>query len=99
MGNAIKVGGMGSADALGMPPEFAGSMAAAIEAALNTLLAAEGKPELPVDDNSPETRDRRMLFVAIAQGIVNHLTANEAAFVVIDEFAVPTGETIDIQTA
>lgn len=61
--------------------DFANSMARAMETALNNVLVAEGKPALPTD-NSAETRDRRTLFVAIAQGVVNHLVANPDAFVV-----------------
>ena len=97
MGNKIKPGAMGSGNAVGMPPEFAGSLAAAIESVLNSILAAEGKQTFALNDNSREARDRRMLFVAIAQGVVNHLTANEAAFV-IQAGSLDTGETIDIRT-
>lgn len=71
----------------GQAPNFAGSMAAAMEAALNVLLAAEGRPTVP-DDDSAETRDRRILFLAIAQGIVNHLVANEDAFVIENDSGV-----------
>jgi hypothetical protein len=68
----------------GQAPFFAGSMAAAMEDALNDLLVAEGRPEVSTDD-SAETRDRRVLFLAIAQGIVDHLVANQDAFVVRDD--------------
>jgi len=74
----------------GQAPNFAGSMAAAMEAALNVLLAAEGRPTVP-DDNSSETRDRRILFLAISQGIVNHLAAHQDAFVVEDDSSVRLG--------
>ena len=73
MGDKLKAGGQAA--------QFAGSMAAAMEAKLNVLLAAEGRPTVPTDD-SAETRDRRVLFLAIAQGIVDHLVANEDAFVI-----------------
>lgn len=63
------------------PTSFADSMAEAIETALNDLLAAEGKPTVPTDD-SPETRDRRILFVAISRGVINHLVNNEDAFTI-----------------
>jgi hypothetical protein len=76
MGNKLKPGGQA--------PNFAGSMAAAMEAALNKLLDDEDRPTVP-DDNSAETRDRRILFLAISQGIVNHLVANEDAFVIEDD--------------
>ncbi len=97
MSNKIKPGAMGSSSTVGMPPEFANSLAAAIEAALNDILSAEGKQTFALDDNSRAARDRRMLFIAIAQGIVSHLTANETAFV-IQAAGVDTGETINIQT-
>ena len=73
MGDKLKPGGQA--------PNFAGSMAAAMEEALNKLLEAEDRPTVP-DDDSAETRDRRILFLAIAQGIVSHLVANEDAFVI-----------------
>ena len=76
MGNKLKPGGLGSAAAVGTPGEFANSMAKAMEDALNALLASEGKPTVPTD-NSPETRDRRIMFLAIARGVVDHLVANE----------------------
>ena len=65
-------------------PGFANSMAAAMEAALNNLLDGVGRPRVPTD-NSDETRDRRVMFLAIAQGIVNHLVANQDAFTIVDD--------------
>jgi hypothetical protein len=80
MGNQLKAGGLGvKSDTSAVPSAFASSMAKAMEDALNTLLDAEGHPRVPVD-NTPESRDRRLMFVAIAQGVVNHLVANEDAF-------------------
>jgi hypothetical protein len=76
MGNTLIPGGQ--------VPDFAGSMAAAMENALNALLLAEGRPQVPTDD-SPETRDRRVMFLAIAQGIVAHLVANQDAFRIVDD--------------
>lgn len=84
MASTLKPGGLGSPNHVGTPPEFNGSMAEAMETALNALLIAEGRPEL-LRDNSTESRDRRLLFVAIAQGVVNHLTANQAAFTIRDD--------------
>ncbi|HEY5955636.1 MAG TPA: hypothetical protein VIV60_03740 [Polyangiaceae bacterium] len=82
MGDKLKPGGLGDADdPSDFPNAFANSMAKAMEDALNDLLDDEDKPTLPTD-NSPETRDRRLMFVAIARGIVNHLVANEAAFTI-----------------
>jgi hypothetical protein len=52
---------------------YAGSMAAEIEAQLNTLLTLDGLPALSLDAGDREVRDRRRLFVAIARGVVKHL--------------------------
>jgi hypothetical protein len=105
MANTLRAGGLGNpSPARGKPPAFAGSMAEAMENALNELLDEAGMPTFDVDDNSPETRDRRRLFVAIARGIVRHLDDNDAAFVIWsapDAFGhrVPTGEIVEIETA
>jgi hypothetical protein len=80
MGNTLTPGGQA--------PSFAGSMAAAMEAALNVLLVAEGRPPVSTDD-SDETRDRRIMFLAIAQGIVNHLVGNQDAFRVVGDNGTP----------
>ena len=77
----IKPGGMGSLGQAEPPPDFAGSMAQAIEEQLNALLLADGLAELP-RENTPEVRDRRRLFVAISRGIVQHLNAQRAAITV-----------------
>jgi hypothetical protein len=82
MGDTLKAGGLGSAAAGGTPPEFAASMAQAMELALNELLIAEGRDTVSTE-NTTETRDRRILFVAIARGIVRHLSANHDAFDVV----------------
>jgi hypothetical protein len=74
MGTTLKRGGV-------LPTEFAGSMAEAMEVALNQLLSATGKPTVPTDD-SDEVRDRRILFVAIARGVIDHLVDNEDAFTI-----------------
>jgi hypothetical protein len=74
MGTTLKLGGLD-------PDDFADSMAEAMEEALNQLLSDEGKPTVPTDDTE-ETRDRRILFVAIARGVINHLVDNEDAFTV-----------------
>ena len=76
MGNTLIPGGQ--------VPDFAGSMAAAMESALNALLDDEGRPRVPTD-NSTETRDRRIMFLAIARGIVDHLAANQDAFRVVGD--------------
>lgn len=87
MGNTIKPGGMGDAADATTPAAFAGSMAEAIETALNALLAADNLPQIPTADNSKQTRDRRRVFVAICRGIVSHLNDNAAAIAV----SVPDG--------
>jgi hypothetical protein len=74
MANTLKRGGVD-------PTSFANSMAEAMEVALNDLLSDQGKPTVPTDD-SDETRDRRILFVAIARGVIDHLVANEDAFTI-----------------
>jgi hypothetical protein len=61
------------------PSDFPGSMAQAIEQSLNALLIHDGKDPLPTAE-TPETRDRRRLFIAIAQGVIDHLQANADAF-------------------
>ena len=43
----------------------------------------EGNPTVPVD-NSRESRDRRIMFLAIAKGVIDHLVANEEAFQIRD---------------
>jgi hypothetical protein len=58
-------------------------MAQAIERALNDLLIGEGRDPLSTA-NTTATRDRRMLFVAIAQGVVRHLVDNANAFRIED---------------
>jgi hypothetical protein len=58
-------------------PATNGSMAAAIEWHLHQLL-----PALPSDD-TPEARDRRRFFAAIALGVIDHLKANPEALQVV----------------
>jgi hypothetical protein len=55
-------------------------MAQAMEQALNELLEQEEGRETVSTENTPETRDRRIMFVAIARGILRHLRDNQAAF-------------------
>lgn len=80
MGDKLVPGGLGAATDVGKPADFAGTMAEAIEDALWALLAPDRR--FNKNDNSPEARDRRMLFVAIAQGVCGHLQQNAAAFTV-----------------
>jgi hypothetical protein len=55
--------------------DFDDSMAQEIEQALNDVRAEEGMDALPTGD-----RDRRMLFIAIARGVIAHLQSNSQAF-------------------
>ena len=82
--NTLKRGDLGFVgDASPIPSAFADSMANAMEDALNVLLASEGNPTVPVD-NTRESRDRRIMFLAISKGIIDHLVANEGAFQIRD---------------
>lgn len=84
MGSILKAGGLGAVGEPGIPGDFAGSMAKAMEDALNELLSDEEGREPVSTENTSETRDRRIMFVAIARGILRHLDANQAAFDVTD---------------
>jgi hypothetical protein len=81
---ALRPGGMGDrGNDASVFAEFENSMAQAIERALNELLVDEGRDPLSTA-NTTATRDRRLLFVAIAQGVVNHLVDNADAFRIED---------------
>lgn len=54
---------------------FANSMAEEMELALNAVREEEGMEALPTGD-----RDRRMLFIAIARGVINHMENKNGAF-------------------
>ena len=84
MGDKLKAGNMGGKGNESVTPSaFADSMAAKIEEELSALLVGEGRDPLDLNDNSSETRDRRVLFVAIAKGVIKHLVANQDAFRVV----------------
>ena len=91
MADKLRPGGMGDINL-----EFPNSLAESIEKALNALLLADGFERLPVDNNTEETRHRRRLLVAIAQGVVRHLVDNADAFQIVDAANNPTGEKIQI---
>ncbi len=93
----LKPGNLGDPSDGAIPPAFADSMAAAMESALNVLLTSEGHDPVPVD-NTPESRDRRTMFIAIAQGIVSHLVAKQAAFVIKDSLNNTVGLHIEINS-
>lgn len=70
--------------------DFEDSMAAEIEDALRDVRLEEGLAP-PVDDD-----DRRMLFVAIARGVIAHLQKNEAAFRIRVQGTLPVDTNPDI---
>jgi len=92
MPDSLKPGLMGSANDTSTPDAFAHSMAANIEAAFSELLQDAGLPAL-TDDNSKESRDRRRLFVAIAQGVVRHLVQHQDSFTI---FVPHTGNDVTV---
>src|SRR5689334_13076832 len=97
MANEFRPGGMGPKTPDGPTPgDFQNSLASSIESALNTLLSNDGLDTLP-DNNSEETRHRRRVFVAIAQGVIRHLRDNTDALVIVDAANNPTGEKIHIK--
>ncbi|GHE08567.1 hypothetical protein [Streptomyces alanosinicus] len=70
----FRPGGMGDKGGTDTPAAFAGSLAATIEHKLHDLVRTEtGKEPFALDDNSPDARARRALFVAISQAVVEHL--------------------------
>src|SRR5262249_61224746 len=97
MANQLRSGGMGTKGSGGEPVEFQNSLAESIEKALNALLSADGLEQVPVSNNTDETRNRRRLMAAIAQGVVRHLVDNAASFEILDALNNPTGFKIRIQ--
>ena len=77
-----------------VPPEFAGSMAANIEAVFAKVSQDAGMPPLILTTNTVSDRDRRLIFVAIAQGVVEYLVANPDAFQITDTFGTTLAITI-----
>ncbi|HEV2415938.1 MAG TPA: hypothetical protein VGX27_14130 [Candidatus Dormibacteraeota bacterium] len=90
----LKAGQMGDPSELRMPVEFADSMASYIEAAFDKANQGEGKPPLALDSNTSDDRDRRMIFVAIAQGVIEYLVAGQADFTIFDTSANTTSQFI-----
>jgi len=67
--------------------EFDNSMAQEIEDALALLMG-------PLPPGPPKVvDDRRRLFIAIANGVINHLRDNQAAFEITYKFGVGTDKT------
>lgn len=77
---------------------FPSSMADAMERAFNQLLHNDGKAEFPIDSSQDETKDRRRLFSAIAQGVVAYLRDNPDAFHIADLNTDSEHITIYVQT-
>ena len=63
--------------------DMAGSLADEIEDALRATRLEAGLPAPPDDD------DRRILFIAIGRGVVEHLKQNQAAFAIHVEGPLP----------
>jgi hypothetical protein len=89
-------GALGDPTATGKPAAFAGSMADAIETAMHDLLPPE--QQFDPNDNSKESRDRRILFVAIAQGVVSYLNAHADAFIVTHTTGAAVTHSVDLDT-
>jgi hypothetical protein len=70
---------------------FADSMAAEIEGAYDEVLAEAGKDPLP----EAGQQDRRILFTAIARGVIYHLAKKHAALTVTVPVN-PTGQPIAV---
>jgi len=64
------------------------TMAAAIERHLRELMATP-----PPTENTPEARDRRVLFAGIARGVIDHLRQHPEALEVVFT-SVPPNHTI-----
>jgi hypothetical protein len=79
------------------PGDFVSSMADAMDTAFHELLSAEPMGTFETDTNTKEARDRRRLFVAIAQGIVRHLKDNAGALLIKDASNNVVNIHIDIQ--
>jgi hypothetical protein len=62
--------------------DFDGSMAAAIEAAFAEVWGERGLDPLPANPDPDERDNRRMLYLAIARGVIKHLKANPDSFAV-----------------
>lgn len=90
----LKPGRMGPASSPQVPSAFTASMAQAMENAYRQSLVDDGKHPFETAGNSEEDRDRRRIFVAIAQGVVGHLAANTDAIKVVPQ---GTGWRIEIR--
>jgi hypothetical protein len=95
----LKPGALGSPTDPSTPTAFAASMAAAIEDAYCNSLAADGKTIFDRSTNAESDRDRRRIFVAIAQGVTEHLRANADALRVTADVPLPPNTHIEIDVA
>jgi hypothetical protein len=80
-------------------PAFLDSMASEIESELSALMTNDGLPPLSMDPTDRSVRDRRRLFVAIARGVVRHLTDNPDAFILSTNTAGVTAALDHIETS
>jgi len=80
-------------------PAFLDSMASEIESELSALMTNDGLPPLSMDPTDRSVRDRRRLFVAIARGVVRHLTENPDAFILSTNTARVTAALDHIETS
>jgi len=94
MADALHAGNMGPASAASTPNEFIGTMAQRIEDAYWALLAPE--QQFDRTTNTEQDRDRRRIFVAIAQGMVEHLHDHQGAFRVAADSPLPINIRIEI---
>ena len=74
--------------------DFEDSMAQEIENAYNAVLSENGKQPLP----SSDALDRRMLFIAISRGVINHLQKKHKA-VTTKLPEPPAGQTVAAEIA
>ncbi|MEV7731562.1 hypothetical protein AB0O75_05490 [Streptomyces sp. NPDC088921] len=97
----FRPGGLGDRNGTDTPTAFAGSLAAAIDEKLHDLLTQDtGNEPYPMDDNSPDTRARRALFVAVAQAVLDHLRAHAAAGLTVkDVHGAPCTVTVKVESS
>ncbi len=59
---------------------FADSMALEMEKALDEVRSEAGLPQLPSPADPKDLENRRILFIAIARGVIRHLQKKNQAF-------------------
>jgi len=94
MADPLYAGAMGSAADASTPVEFQDSLASLIEDRYWALLDPDNRFDRTT--NAETDRDRRRLFVAIAQGIVDYLHAHPGAFRVEPSGNLPADTRIEI---